>query len=91
MPGVGANEVEPVPMGVQPGQQFQVQAPGGQLLGWSRALAQRGFATISISLKGSVVRRGTAAAWEGEAKLLEAYGRPHMGIVADIINNKCHN
>ena len=65
------------------GEQFRLEAPGGQLLGWSRGLAQRGFATISISLKGSVVRRGTAAAWEGEAKLLEAYGRPHMGIVAE--------
>lgn len=65
------------------GEQFRLEAPGGQLLGWSRALARRGFATISISLKGSVVRRGTAAAWEGEAKLLEAYGRPHMGIVAE--------
>ena len=65
------------------GGQLGLEAPGVQLLGWSRALAQRGFATISISLKGSVVRRGTAAAWEGEAKLLEAYGRPHMGIVAE--------
>jgi dienelactone hydrolase len=56
---------------------------GGQLLGWARALAQRGYATMSISLKGSVVRRGTAEAWEEEAKCLEAYGRPQMGIMAE--------
>ena len=65
------------------GDELRLEAPGGQLLGWGRALAQRGYATISISLKGSVVRRGTAEAWESEAKLLEAYGRPHMGIVAE--------
>ncbi len=65
------------------GTELRLEGPGGQLLGWGRALARRGYATISISLKGSVVRRGTVAAFESEAKLLEAYGRPHMGIVAE--------
>ncbi len=60
-----------------------VDPESGQLRGWGRELANRGYATISISLKGSVVRRGTEEAWEEEAKLLEAYGRPHAGIVAE--------
>ena len=55
----------------------------GQLRGWGRELANRGYVTIAISLKGSVVRRGTIEAWEEEAKLLEVYGRPHAGIVAE--------
>ncbi len=58
-------------------------AAGGQLLGWGRELTRRGYGTISISLKGSVVRRGTVERWEEEAKLLEAYGRPHVGIVVE--------
>ena len=53
----------------------------GQLRGWGRELSSRDYATISISLKGSVVRRGTEKDWEEEARLLEAYGRPHAGIV----------
>ena len=57
--------------------------PYPQLRGWARALSRRGYATISISLKGSVQRRGSVEAWEEEAKLLEAYGRPHAGIVAE--------
>lgn len=60
-----------------------IDPESGQLLGWGRELAHRGYATISISLKGSVVRRATEEAWEEEAKLLEAYGRPHAGIVAE--------
>ena len=55
----------------------------GQLLGWARELARRGFATISITLKGSEARRDTVERWEHEAKLLIAYGRPQMGIVAE--------
>ena len=65
------------------GAELRLEAPGRQLLGWGRALARRGYATISISLKGSVVRRGTVEAFESEAKLLEAYGRPHLGIVVE--------
>lgn len=63
--------------------ELAVDPESGQLRGWGRALAHRGYATISISLKGSVVRRATEEAWEEEAKLLEAYGRPHAGIVAE--------
>ncbi len=63
--------------------ELEVDPESGQLRGWGRALANRGYATISISLKGSVVRRATEEAWEEEAKLLEAYGRPHAGIVAE--------
>ena len=55
----------------------------GQLLGWGRELARRGFATISITLKGCESRRETVELWEMEAKLLIAYGRPQMGIVAE--------
>ncbi len=62
---------------------LEIDPESGQLRGWGRELAQRGYATISISLKGSVVRRGTEEEWEEEAKLLEAYGRPHAGIVAE--------
>ena len=62
---------------------LEIDAESGQLRGWGRELATRGYATISISLKGSVVRRATDEAWEEEAKLLEAYGRPHAGIVAE--------
>ena len=72
--GTTANVLEP---------KLEIDPESGQLRGWGRELAQRGYATISISLKGSVVRRGTAEAWEEEAKLLEAYGRPHAGIVAE--------
>ena len=46
------------------GAELRLEAPGRQLLGWGRALARRGYATISISLKDSVVRRGAVeAAW----------------------------
>ena len=62
---------------------LEIDAESGQLRGWGRELANRGYATISISLKGSVVRRVTEESWEEEAKLLEAYGRPHAGIVAE--------
>ena len=62
---------------------LEVDPDSGQLLGWGRELANRGYATMSISLKGSVVRRGSAEAWEHEARLLEAYGRPHGGIVVE--------
>lgn len=63
--------------------ELELDPESGQLRGWGRELANRGYATISISLKGSVVRRVTEESWEEEAKLLEAYGRPHAGIVAE--------
>ena len=55
----------------------------GQLFGWARQLARLGYATISISLKGSVERRGTLAQWEQEAKLLSPLGRTQYGYTVE--------
>ncbi len=55
----------------------------GPLLGWARELSRRGFATLSITLKGTLARRRTLGEWETEAKLLAPYGRPQMGILAE--------
>lgn len=59
------------------------QPDQGPLPGWARELARRGFATLSITLKGTVARRRALADWETEAKLLAPYGRPQMGILAE--------
>jgi dienelactone hydrolase len=55
----------------------------GQVRGFGRELARRGYATLAISIKGTVGRRQTPARWEQEAKFLVAYGRPQMGIIAE--------
>ena len=55
----------------------------GPLRGWARELSRRGFATLSITLKGTLARRRTLDEWETEAKLLAPYGRPQMGILAE--------
>ncbi len=55
----------------------------GPLRGWARELSRRGFATLSITLKGTLARRSTLEEWETEAKLLAPYGRPQMGILAE--------
>ena len=55
----------------------------GQLFGWARELARLGYATISISLKGCVERRGTVAKWEQEAKLLSPLGRTQYGYIVE--------
>ena len=55
----------------------------GPLWGWARELSRRGFATLSITLKGTLARRRTLEEWETEAKLLAPYGRPQMGILAE--------
>lgn len=55
----------------------------GPLRGWARELSRRGFATLSITLKGTVARRRNLEEWETEAKLLAPYGRPQMGILAE--------
>ena len=39
----------------------------GPLLGWARELSRRGFATLSITLKGTLARRSTLGEWETEA------------------------
>ena len=55
----------------------------GILMGWGRELAKRGYAVLSFSPKGTVVRRGTVDLWEEEAKLLAPYGRSLIGVIAD--------
>ncbi|MDA1347984.1 MAG: hypothetical protein O3A47_03840 [Chloroflexi bacterium] len=55
----------------------------GPLLGWGREMARRGYAVLSFSPKGTVVRRGKLEKWEEETKLLAPYGRPQLGILAD--------
>ncbi len=55
----------------------------GTLLGWGRELAKRGYAVLSFSPKGTVVRRGTVDRWEEEAKLLAPYARPQIGVLTD--------
>ena len=55
----------------------------GVLVGWGRELAKRGYAVLSFSPKGTVVRRGTVDRWEEEAKLLAPYARPQIGVLTD--------
>ena len=62
---------------------FEDPTAAGQVLGSGRELARRGFATIAISIKGTVSRRDSPQAWEQEAKFLVAYGRPQMGVIAE--------
>ena len=65
-------------------QQFYVaEDPPGMLIGWARELARRGFATLTISPKGSVTRRPSIEYWNLEGKLLTPYGRPQMGILVE--------
>jgi len=62
---------------------YRPHAKKGQLFGWARELARLGYATISISLKGSVERRGTLSQWEQEAKLLSPLGRTQYGYTVE--------
>ncbi len=59
------------------------QSPEGRLLGWARALAKRGFATLAISPKGTESRRGSVEQWATEQKLLAPYGRTQMGVLVE--------
>ncbi len=54
----------------------------GPLIGWGRELARRGFATLSVSLKGCEVRRGSIDRWQEANNLLAPYGRSLMGVQA---------
>ena len=54
----------------------------GPLVGWGRELARRGFATLSISLKGCEGRRGPVNPIL-QSKLLAPYGRTQMGVAVD--------
>jgi dienelactone hydrolase len=63
---------------------FYRQSPTeGPLFGWGRELARRGFATLSITVKGTEKRKKDIENWEHEAKLLVPYGRTQMGVVVD--------
>ena len=63
---------------------FQRQHPNrGPLLGWGRELARRGFATLSLTPKGTETRRTSIDVWHTENKLLAPYGRTQMGILAE--------
>lgn len=55
----------------------------GPLRGWARELARRGFATLAINLKGTVIRRRVFEDWEREAKMLIPYGRTQMGVLVE--------
>jgi len=55
----------------------------GPLVGWARELARRGFATLSISVKGCRARLDSNKRWAEEAKLLAPYGRSQMGILVE--------
>lgn len=49
------------------------------LIGWGRELARRGFATLSVSVKGCQARRGRVDS-SLQLKMLAPYGRTHMGL-----------
>ncbi len=61
---------------------FQRDQPGqGPLRGWARELARRGFATLSITLRGTVTRRSSVSDWERHIRFLIPYGRTIMGVM----------
>ena len=62
---------------------YREGADESPLMGWARELARRGFATLSITLKGTVARRRVFEDWDREARLLAPYGRPQMGFLVE--------
>jgi len=54
-----------------------------RLVGWARELSRRGFATLSLSVKGCNPRCPDRRQWLEEAKLLAPYGRTQMGVLAE--------
>ena len=62
---------------------FREEPDSGSLYGWGRELARRGFATLSITAKGTVTRRASVEEWATENKLLNPYGRQQMGVLVD--------
>ena len=63
---------------------FGNQQPGkGPLIGWGRELARRGFATLSITLRGTTSRHISPVHWEKHIRFLAPYGRTMMGVMVD--------
>ena len=63
---------------------FQRDQPDrGPLRGWARELARRGFATLAITLRGTVARRESLNHWERHIRFLIPYGRTIMGVMVD--------
>ena len=63
---------------------FGNQEPGnGRLMGWGRELARRGFATLSITLRGTTSRSISPTHWEKHIRFLAPYGRTMMGVMVD--------
>ena len=54
-----------------------------RLVGWSRELARRGFATVAITLCGCVGRRSSAEEWLRRVLFLAPYGRSLTGVMVD--------
>ena len=78
MPGTGSSAEEVIDP-----RMYRPVPERGPLLGWGRELAKRGYAVLTFSPKGTVVRRKTRDDWEEETKLLAPYARPQLGILAD--------
>ena len=56
----------------------------GQVLGWGRELARRGFAVVTLTVFGCTARNlGFPGRWDQQTKYLTSYGRPPMGIIAE--------
>ena len=64
-------------------QRFEPTPPDGRVRGFGREMARRGYAAMAISIKGCHGRPQMPGRWEQEAKYLEAYGRPQMGLIAE--------
>ena len=63
---------------------FGNEQPGkGPLIGWGRELARRGFATLSITLRGTTSRHVSPTHWEKHIRFLAPYGRTMMGAMVD--------
>ena len=62
---------------------FEPTPPDGEVRGFGRELARRGYAVMSISIRGCHGRPRFPGRWEQEAKYLVVYGRPQMGIIVE--------
>jgi len=62
---------------------FEPTPTTGEVLGFGRELASKGYAVISISIKGCSGRPVNPGQNEYQNKYLVAYGRPLMGIIVE--------